>query len=98
MARLFHRTRGQTAAELIGSVARRLKRARVFFGHGTDNARDEAAALVLHVMRIAHDAPPRALRRRATAAERSGIEALLQRRIDERRPLAYLMHEAWFAG
>jgi ribosomal protein L3 glutamine methyltransferase len=94
MARLFH----TTAADLILSVERRLKRARVFFGHGTENARDEAAALVFHVMRLDHGAPPRVLRRRANAAERARIDELLERRIDSRVPLPYLTQEAWFAG
>jgi len=98
MARLFHRKHGRTAGELINLVERRLRRARVFFGHGTDNARDEAAALVFHVVKLAHDAPPRALRRLATAAQLERIEELLGRRIGERVPLAYLTHEAWFAG
>ena len=86
------------AAELILRVERRLKRARVFFGHGTDNARDEAAALVMHAMNLAHDAPPRAFERRATAAQLAAIEALVKKRIETRVPLAYLTHEAWFAG
>jgi ribosomal protein L3 glutamine methyltransferase len=94
MARLFHRT---TAEGLIGKVQRRLTRARVFFGHGTDNARDEAAALVYFVMRLPHDSPA-SLRRRATAAQVARIDALLERRIAERVPLPYLTHEAWFAG
>ena len=94
MARLFHRT---TAEGLIGSVQRRLTRARVFFGHGTDNARDEAAALVYFVMRLPQGSPA-SLRRRATAAQVARIDALLERRIAERVPLPYLTHEAWFAG
>jgi len=94
MARLFHITVGELAA----SVARRLRRARVYFGHGTDNARDEAAALVLYAMKLPYDAPPRTLERRVSAAGRERVEALLRRRIDERVPLAYLTHEAWFAG
>ena len=49
-------------------------------------------------MELSHDAPPRVLRRRATSAQRARIEALLERRIAERVPLAYLTHEAWFAG
>jgi len=98
MARLFHRKRSLTAADLISSVQRRLTRARVFFGHGTDNARDEAASLVYHVLGLPHDAPPAAQRQRATAAELTRLEAVLKRRIDERIPLPYLIHEAWFAG
>ncbi|HEV7609929.1 MAG TPA: 50S ribosomal protein L3 N(5)-glutamine methyltransferase [Steroidobacteraceae bacterium] len=94
MARLFHITVG----ELIASVTRRLQRARVYFGHGTDNARDEAAALVLHGLKLPSDAPLRVLKRRVNGAARARVEALLLRRIEERRPLAYLTHEAWFAG
>ena len=90
--------RGQSAGELIAAVARRLRRAPVFFGHGTDNARDEAAALVFHAMHLAHDAPATVLRRRATTAQRERIDALLERRIQQRVPLSYLTHEAWFAG
>lgn len=92
MARLFH----ITVADLIASVARRLKRARVYFGHGTDNAPDEAAALVLQTLKLPYDAP--AFKRRVTAAQRERVEVLLRRRIDERIPLAYLTHESWFAG
>jgi ribosomal protein L3 glutamine methyltransferase len=83
---------------LIDEVERRLRRARVFFGHGTDNARDEAAALVLHALELPHDSPARALARRVTAEQRARTDALLARRIDERQPLAYLTNEAWFAG
>jgi ribosomal protein L3 glutamine methyltransferase len=93
MARLFH-----SAADLIATVEQRLRRARVFFGHGTDNARDEAAALVYHAMQLSHDAGPRARARRATAAQRARIEELTEERIARRVPLAYLTHEAWFAG
>lgn len=95
MARLFHRP---TAATLIESVQRRLARGRVFFGHGTDNAHDEAAALVFHAMRLSHADIPRALRKRATAPQVQKIDELLERRISQRIPLPYLTHEAWFAG
>src|SRR4051794_34456610 len=98
MARLFHRNPRPTAADLIAGVHRRLTRARVFFGHGTDNAHDEAAALVYHVLRLPHDAPARTLRRCATTAQVARLDALLERRIDERIPLPYLLHHAWFAG
>ncbi len=95
MARLFHR---QTVATLIASVQRRLARGDVFFGHGTDNARDEAAALVFHVMRLSHAAGPGALRRRPGAKQLERVESLLAQRIEQRVPLAYLTREAWFAG
>jgi ribosomal protein L3 glutamine methyltransferase len=94
MARLFHITVG----DLIASATRRLKRSRVFFGHGTDNARDEAVALVLHVMKLPHDARVQVLTRRASATQRERFEALLKRRITDRVPLPYLTNEAWFAG
>jgi ribosomal protein L3 glutamine methyltransferase len=95
MARLFHRT---TVASLISRTQRRLTRGRVFFGHGTDNARDEAAALVYFVLGLPHDAPPGALQKRVGAAQAAEVDALLERRITERVPLPYLTHEAWFAG
>ena len=85
-------------ASLIARATRRLKREQAFFGHGTDNARDEAFALVFHVMGLPHDAPARVLARRATAAQRTRFEELLERRVDARVPLAYLTHESWFAG
>jgi ribosomal protein L3 glutamine methyltransferase len=94
MPRLFH----ITVVELIASVARRLRRAGVHFGHGTDNARDEAAALVLYALKLPHDAPARVLLRRVKAPQREHVDALLKRRIGERLPLAYLTHQAWFAG
>jgi ribosomal protein L3 glutamine methyltransferase len=94
MARLFHITVG----DLIASATRRMKRARVYFGHGTDNARDEAVALVLHVMKLPYDAKIQVLTRRVTAAQRERFESLLKRRIADRVPLPYLTNEAWFAG
>ena len=85
-------------AALIARATRRLRRAGAFFGHGTDNARDEAIALVLHVMQLPHDAPRKVLGRRVTAAQLARFEGLMARRADERVPLAYLTHESWFAG
>ena len=85
-------------ASLITRVQRRLTRGHVFFGHGTENARDEAAALVYFVMRLPHDAPPGVLKKTVTAAQSARVDALLERRITGRVPLPYLTHEAWFAG
>lgn len=84
--------------ELIRASARRLTRAGVFFGHGTDNARDEAAALVLHALGLPHDAPARAYRRRVTAQAQAAARELVTRRIAERIPAAYLTGTTGFAG
>ncbi len=96
MARLS--TSSPDVGSLIAGVQRRLRRARVFYGHGTDNSRDEAAALVFHVLRLPHDSPARTYARRVTAAQLARVDELLARRIDERVPLSYLTHQAWFAG
>jgi len=87
-----------TVGALIERSARRLSRARVFFGHGTDNARDEAAALILHALRLPHDAAPAHYRRRVAAAAAARAMALVSRRIQERIPAAYLTGVSGFAG
>lgn len=68
------------------------------FGHGTAGPLDEAAALVLHVLRQPHDLPPHYFAAALTREERRAVVSLIGRRIEERKPLAYLTHEAWFAG
>jgi len=98
MPGLFHKAAPLDVGGVIARVQRRLSRAGLFYGHGTDNARDEAFALVFHVVNLAHDSPPRVLKRRVTAAQRGRIEELLARRLKERVPLPYLTHESWFAG
>ena len=84
-----------TLAELIERTAARFAAASLFYGHGTDNPRDEAAWLVLRALGLAFDAD---LERAASAADAERIERLAARRIDERMPLAYLLKEAWLAG
>ncbi len=72
--------------------------AKLYFGHGTDNAWDEAEHLVLHAI---HLNPPLAdewLSARLTANEREQVFNHLQRRIIERIPAAYITGQTWFAG
>jgi ribosomal protein L3 glutamine methyltransferase len=83
---------------LIARAARRLRRARVYFGHGTDNAWDEAAALVLHAARLASGGGAAAYGRRVSPAAQRRARALVTRRIKERIPAAYLTGVTWFAG
>ena len=81
--------------ELVRDVARRLRRAPLHYGHGTANARDEAAFLVLRGLELPFDA---AADRPVTHREIVRVQRLLQRRIGERMPVAYLLNEAWLAG
>jgi ribosomal protein L3 glutamine methyltransferase len=84
-----------TLIELITAQAARLKKAGVSFGHGTTNAFDEAAWLVLWSLGMDLDALEAKARRALTPDEQARAEALIGRRIDTRQPAAYLTHEAW---
>jgi ribosomal protein L3 glutamine methyltransferase len=83
---------------LIERGARRLRRAEVFFGHGTDNAFDESAALVFHALGLSHEASAKTYAKRVGQAAQQKVNDLITRRIEERVPAVYLMGETWFAG
>ena len=87
-----------TVESLIRSLAVRFDEARLSFGHGTDNAVDEAAWLVFSAMGLAHDGTASAYAERVPAEQQANIERLAGQRIHDRVPLAYLLNEAWFAG
>jgi ribosomal protein L3 glutamine methyltransferase len=82
-------------AAVLEDAERRFKRARLFFGHGTHNAYDEAAWLMLHTLRAPIDSLDAQLRRTLTLAQARRFETLVRRRIEERTPAAYLLREAW---
>jgi ribosomal protein L3 glutamine methyltransferase len=84
-----------TLAELVERTATRFAAAQLFYGHGTDNPRDEAAWLVLRGLRLPFDAD---LGREASSTDLERIDRLVERRISERMPVAYLLKEAWLAG
>ncbi|MGQ0836050.1 MAG: 50S ribosomal protein L3 N(5)-glutamine methyltransferase [Gammaproteobacteria bacterium] len=92
------RARRPTVHELIERSARRLRRSDAFFGHGTDNARDEAAALIWHALRLPHRIRPEIHERRVRATDVERADALIARRIAERVPAVYLTGRTWFAG
>jgi len=76
----------------------RFHQAGVYFGHGTDNAWDEAAVLLTHVLYLPPLTDDKLLTVRLTSDERSAFVALLQQRIEQRIPAAYLTHQAYFCG
>lgn len=78
--------------------ASRFAAAGIHFGHGTLTPLDEAAAIVLHTLHQPYDLADAYLETRLTRAERRAIVSLIERRIDERKPAAYLTNEAMFAG
>lgn len=87
-----------TLIELVERSSARLQQAGVCFGHGTTNAFDEAAWLVLWRLRLPLDDLDGVAARPVTPAELAAVDALVEQRIATRRPLAYLTGEAWLQG
>ncbi|WP_445082541.1 50S ribosomal protein L3 N(5)-glutamine methyltransferase [Candidatus Nitrotoga sp. AM1P] len=69
--------------------------AKLSFGHGSANAYDEAAYLILHTLHLPLDTLNPFLDAQLIAEEKKVLLALLKQRVDERIPVAYLTHEAW---
>jgi ribosomal protein L3 glutamine methyltransferase len=88
----------RTVGELLDWATQRLSRARLHYGHGTGNAADDAAALVFHALGLAHGSAPASYRHAVSAREAAAAARLVERRIRERVPSAYLTGVTWFAG
>ena len=86
-----HRTLGAA----VESAERKFVEAGLFFGHGSSNAFDEAVYLVLHTLGLPLDELDGVWHRAISAAEHVAIERIIQRRVAERIPAAYLTQEAW---
>jgi ribosomal protein L3 glutamine methyltransferase len=83
---------------LIDSASAQLDSAALSFGHGTTNAFDEAAWLVLWQLGLPLDALDAQAERSINAVEQSAVQALIDKRIRTRKPAAYLTGEAWLQG
>jgi ribosomal protein L3 glutamine methyltransferase len=92
------RPRPAGVAALLARVTRTLQRARLHYGHGTARARDDAAALVWHALRLPRRPDAARLRKPASPAQLARLRALVARRIRERIPVVYLTRRCWFAG
>ena len=84
-----------TLRDWLRHAVSRFTEAGLFFGHGCDNAFDEAAWLVLHTLHLPNEKLDIFLDARLTRAERLAVQRILELRIATRQPSAYLTHEAW---
>jgi ribosomal protein L3 glutamine methyltransferase len=83
---------------LIRTIAGRFEEADLSYGHGTDNALDEAAWLVFATLELSHDDAPTVYAVEVDDTEARAAFDIAQRRVRERLPLAYLINQAYFAG
>ena len=89
---------GTTVGGLIEEIAAGFAAAPLVYGHGTDNALDEAAWLVFAILGLSHDQAGAAYQLPVDQSDRKRILATADRRIRERIPVAYLVRQAFFAG
>lgn len=95
---LSHTTELHTIRDWVRWAASQFSQAGLWYGHGTDNALDEALALVLHALHLDHSLPETFLDSRVTQMEKNCIGEYLIQRAEQHVPLAYITHEAHFAG
>ena len=87
-----------TLRDYIRWGASRFAEAKLVFGHGTATPLDEAAALVLHTLHLPYNLSEFYLQSALTPTERQAVTSVIEKRISERKPAAYLTHETIFAG
>jgi len=85
----------KTLGEWLRYTEQRFRGARLWYGHGVHSPRDEAAWLLTHVLRLPHERLEESLALALNARERRAALRLIDRRVRTRRPLAYLLKEAW---
>lgn len=87
-----------TLRDLLRFAVSQFNQAGLFFGHGSNTAYDEAAYLILHTLHLPLDHLEPFLDARLTSTELNQVLDVLERRITERLPAAYLTHEAWLGS
>ncbi|MGH1373514.1 MAG: 50S ribosomal protein L3 N(5)-glutamine methyltransferase [Cellvibrionaceae bacterium] len=87
-----------TIRDYLRWATSRFSAAGIYYGHGTDNAWDEAVQLIMPSLHLPWDSPPDLLNARLTLDERRHLVSVVERRIDERIPAPYITGKAWFAG
>ena len=89
------KTQFSTVRDLLRFAVSRFNEAKLTFGHGSLNAYDEAAYLILHTLHLPLDTLEPFLDAKLTSKELEHVVAILEQRVIERIPAAYLTHEAW---
>ena len=84
-----------TLRDLVRFSVSRFNEAKLFFGHGSENAFDEAVYLILHTLKLPPDSLEPFLDAKLTSTERDDVLNIIERRVRERTPAAYLTNEAW---
>ncbi|ATD65478.1 50S ribosomal protein L3 N(5)-glutamine methyltransferase [Neisseria weixii] len=84
-----------TIRDVLRFAVSRFNDAELFFGHGSDNAHDEAAYLILHTLNLPLDTLDPYLNAKLLQTEKEEVLALIERRVTERLPVAYLTNQAW---
>ena len=87
-----------TVTDLIHSTADKFESAGLYFGHGTFDAVDEAAWLMSRVLNVEPDKLGELAEQILTPEQQETFENIAEMRIASRKPLAYLINEAWFCG
>jgi len=87
-----------TIRDFLRYATSRFNEAGLYFGHGTENAWDESATLIMHSLHLPYDVSQQVLDARLTTDERTHLLELINLRVEKRLPLPYITHEAWFAG
>ena len=87
-----------TLQDMLRWSISRMNEAGLYFGHGTDNARDDAVMLITHALHLPWNIEQDWQNAKLTRSERERVIHLVSRRINERMPTPYLTGEAWFYG
>lgn len=87
-----------TVRDWLRYTVSRFEEGGIFFGHGTDNAWDEAVHLILRSLSLPLDNSAVFLDARLVRSERELLEERIEKRVSQRIPTAYLLREAWFMG
>ncbi|MCE9679543.1 50S ribosomal protein L3 N(5)-glutamine methyltransferase [Shewanella sp. AS1] len=88
----------RTIGDMLRWAVSRFNDANIYYGHGTDNAWDEAIALVFHALHLPEEIGQQVIHANLTSSEKHKIVELIIRRVRERLPVPYLTNKAYFAG